>query len=89
MARLPRKFRLNEIDQAGFLGDVGDVLVLVERVQVDAVDAAGAVFVDLVDGVFDTGLPEALLLARDVGVERLFVEGVRDCLLYTSDAADD
>lgn len=56
--------QLNEVDQTGFLCDVGDVIVLVERVQMDAVNAAGAVLVDLVDGVFDTGLAEAFLLGR-------------------------
>ena len=65
--------QLNEVDQTGFLCDVGDVIVLVERVQMDAVNAAGAVLVDLVDGVFDAGLAEAFLLAGDVCVERLLV----------------
>ena len=44
----------------------------------DAVNAAGAVLVDLVDGVFDAGLAEAFLLAGDVCVERLLVERVRE-----------
>ena len=80
--------QLNEVDQTGFLGDVGDVIILVERVQMDAVNAAGAVLVDLIDGVFDTGLAEAFLLAGDVCVERLLVERVREDPVLGDDLAE-
>ena len=80
--------QLNEVDQTGFLCDVGDVIVLVERVQMDAVNAAGAVLVDLVDGVFDAGLAEAFLLAGDVCVERLLVERVREDPVLGDDLAE-
>ena len=42
----------------------------------DAVDAAGAVLVDLVDGVFDTGLLEVFLLLCSTGIEGLLLEGI-------------
>ena len=42
--------------------------MLVEGIQMDAVDAAGAVLIDLVDGIFDAGFFEALLLAGGVCV---------------------
>ena len=54
----------------------------------DAVDAAGAVLVDLVDGVLDARLLEAGLLAGHVGVEGLLVEGVGEDPVLGDDLAE-
>ena len=58
---------LDQVQQAGFLGNPGHVVKLVEGVQVDAVDAAGAVLVDLPDGILDAGLLEAGFLFCHIG----------------------
>lgn len=79
---------LNKVNQARRFRDIGDIVVLVEGIQMDAVDAAGAVLVDLVDGVFDAGLFEALLLAGCVRVKRLFVERVREYPVLRDDLAE-
>ena len=79
---------LDEVDQTGQLCDVGHVVVLVQRVQVDAIHAAGAILVDLVDGILDTGGLEAGLLAGDVRVERLLVERVREDPVLGDDLAE-
>ena len=79
--------RLDEVQQACLPGDPGHVVKLVEGVQVDAVDAAGAILVDLPDGVLDAGLLEAGLLFCHVGVEGLFVEGVGEDPVLGDDLA--
>ena len=53
----------------------------------DAIDAAGAVLVDLGDGVLDTGLLEVLLLLLCVCVEGLLVEGVGEDPVLGDDLA--
>ena len=54
----------------------------------DAVDAAGAVLVDLLDGVLDTGLLKVLLLLLGSGVEGLLVEGVGEDPVLGDDLAE-
>ncbi len=44
-------FALDEVQQACLPGNAGHIVKLIQGVQVDAVDAAGAILVDLPDGV--------------------------------------
>src|SRR5699024_5857708 len=83
-----KQCKSDEVDQAALLGDAGHILVLVEGIEVDAVDAAGTVLVDLVDGVLDAGLLEIGLLLGSVGVEGLLVEGVGEDPVLGDDLAE-
>ena len=59
-AVLPKKS--DEVDDAGLLDDAGDVVILVQGIQMDAVDAADAILVDELDGILDAGFLEGRLL---------------------------
>ena len=62
-AVLPKKS--DEVDDAGLLDDAGDVVILVQGIQMDAVDAADAILVDELDGILDAGFLEGRLLGSD------------------------
>ena len=66
----------NQVNKAGVLSDVGHVVVLVQRVQVDAVHTAGAILVDQLDGVVQAGLAEVGLLLLGIRVEGSGIIGV-------------
>ena len=64
------------VRQTGLPDDQVHVREAVLSEQVDAVPAAGLIFVDLVDGIFDPGLSEVRLFPLHVGVKGVFHEGV-------------
>ena len=54
----------------------------------DAVDSQCAVFVDLFDGIFDTGFLEVFFLLSCIRIERLFVKRIREDPVFGDDLAE-
>ena len=77
----------NQVNKAGVLGDVGHVVVLVQRVQVDAVHTAGAILVDQLDGVVQTGLAEVGLLLLGIRVKGGGIIGIGEDPVLGDDLA--
>lgn len=49
---------LNQIHKSGFFNDIGHIIVLIQRVEMDTGDVTCTVLVDQFDGVIQTGLAE-------------------------------
>ena len=73
-----RYIALYDVLDTGFLHQTGYILPLIQCVEVDAVDAAGAVLVDQADGVFHARFLEGSLLRGDGFFALLRGEYVRE-----------